>query len=95
MKQASFIVLAKAFKVFNNEVEQIDVETMLHRSIQRCVIEGLLTSFNLNLMCCTLCYIFKDTIALQMLYFLKIKIFISLDSCQFVEYLFKIKIYNF
>ena len=27
-----------------------------------------------------------------MLYFLKIKIFISLDSCQFVEYLFKIKI---
>ena len=36
---------------------------------------------------------FKDTVALQMLYFLKIKIFISLDSCQFVEYLFKIKIY--
>ena len=34
----------------------------------------------------------KDTVALQMLYFLKIKIFISLDSCQFVEYLFKIKI---
>ena len=30
-----------------------------------------------------------------MLYFLKIKIFISLDSCQFVEYLFKIKIYIF
>ena len=38
---------------------------------------------------------FKDTVALQMLYFLKIKIFISLDSCQFVEYLFKIKIYIF
>ena len=37
----------------------------------------------------------KDTVALQMLYFLKIKIFISLDSCQFVEYLFKIKIKNF
>ena len=37
-------------------------------------------------------YKFKDTVALQMLYFLKIKIFISLDSCQFVEYLFKIKI---
>ena len=37
--------------------------------------------------------VFKDTVALQMLYFLKIKIFISLDSCQFVEYLFKIKIY--
>ena len=37
----------------------------------------------------------KDTVALQMLYFLKIKIFISLDSCQFVEYLFKIKIYIF
>ena len=34
-------------------------------------------------------------VALQMLYFLKIKIFISLDSCQFVEYLFKIKIYIF
>ena len=32
---------------------------------------------------------FKDTVALQMLYFLKIKIFIPLDSCQFVEYLFK------
>ena len=31
----------------------------------------------------------KDMVALQMLYFLKIKIFISLDSCQFVEYLFK------
>ena len=31
-----------------------------------------------------------------MLYFLKIKIFISLDSsCQFVEYLFKIKKYIF
>ena len=29
-----------------------------------------------------------------MLYFLKIKIFISLDSCQ-LEYLFKIKIYIF
>ena len=26
-----------------------------------------------------------------MVYFLKIKIFILLDSCQFVEYLFKIK----
>ena len=26
----------------------------------------------------------KDTVALQMSYFLKIKIFISLDSCQFV-----------
>ena len=39
--------------------------------------------------------VFKDTIALQMSYFLKIKIFISLDSCQFVEYLFKIKIYIF
>ena len=37
----------------------------------------------------------KDTVALQMLYFLKIKIFISLDSCQFVEYLFKIKIVIF
>ena len=37
----------------------------------------------------------KDTVALLMLYFLKIKIFISLDSCQFVEYLFKIKIYIF
>ena len=37
----------------------------------------------------------KDTVALQMLHFLKIKIFISLDSCQFVEYLFKIKIYIF
>ena len=37
----------------------------------------------------------KDTVALQVLYFLKIKIFISLDSCQFVEYLFKIKIYIF
>ena len=37
----------------------------------------------------------SDTIALQMSYFLKIKIFISLDSCQFVEYLFKIKIYIF
>ena len=35
------------------------------------------------------------TVALQMLYFLKIKIFISLDSCQFVEYLFKIKKYIF
>ena len=30
----------------------------------------------------------KDMVALQMSYFLKIKIFISLDSCQFVEYLF-------
>ena len=30
-----------------------------------------------------------------MLYFFKIKIFISLDSCQFVEYLFKIKKYIF
>ena len=30
-----------------------------------------------------------------MLYFLKIKIFISLDSCKFVEHLFKIKIYIF
>ena len=29
-----------------------------------------------------------------MLYFLKIKIFISLDSCQ-LEYLFKIKLYIF
>ena len=38
-------------------------------------------------------FVVKDTIALQMLYFLKIKIFIPLDSCQFVEYLFKIKIY--
>ena len=38
---------------------------------------------------------FNDTVALQMLYFHKIKIFISLDSCQFVEYLFKIKIYIF
>ena len=37
----------------------------------------------------------KDTVALQMLYFLKIKILISLDSCQFVEYLFKIKKYIF
>ena len=37
----------------------------------------------------------KDTVALQMLYFLKIKIFISLDSCQFVEYLFRIKIHIF
>ena len=36
-----------------------------------------------------------DTVALQMLYFLKIKIFISLDSCEFVEYLFKIKKYIF
>ena len=36
---------------------------------------------------------FEDTVTLQMLYFLKIKI--SLDSCQFVEYLFKIKIYIF
>ena len=34
-------------------------------------------------------------VALQMLYFLKIKIFISLDICQFVEYLFNIKIYIF
>ena len=33
----------------------------------------------------------KDTVALKMLYFLKIKIFKSLDNCQFVEYLFKIK----
>ena len=39
--------------------------------------------------------ILKDTVSLQMLYFLKIKIFISLDSCKFVEYLFKIKIYIF
>ena len=39
--------------------------------------------------------ILKDTVALQMLYFLKIKIFILLDSCQFVEYLFKIKTYIF
>ena len=31
------------------------------------------------------CFV-KDTVALQMSYFLKIKIFISLDSCQFVEY---------
>ena len=37
----------------------------------------------------------KDTVALQMLYFLKIKIFILLDSCKFVEYLFKIKLYIF
>ena len=37
----------------------------------------------------------KDTVALQMLYFLKIQMFISLDSCQLVEYLFKIKIYIF
>ena len=34
-------------------------------------------------------------VALQMWYFHKIKIFISLDSCQFVEYLLKIKIYIF
>ena len=27
-----------------------------------------------------------------MSYFLKVKIFISFDSCQFVEYLFKIKV---
>ena len=37
----------------------------------------------------------KDTVALQMSYFLKIKILLSLDSCQFVEYLLKIKIYIF
>ena len=40
-------------------------------------------------------YVIKDTVALQTLYFLKINIFISLHSCQFVEYLFKIKIYIF
>ena len=33
-------------------------------------------------------YSFKDTVALQILYFPKIKIFISLNSCQFLEYLF-------
>ena len=34
---------------------------------------------------------FKDTVALQMSYFRKINIFISLDDCQFVEYLSRIQ----
>ena len=36
----------------------------------------------------------KDMVALKMSFFLKVKIFISLGSCQFVEYLFKIKIFT-
>ena len=54
-----------------------------------------MTFENFNYICIILNGAIKDTVALQMLYFLKIKIFISLDSCQFVEYLFKIKIYIF